>query len=242
MRVLKTGRGTVLIAAGMWFWFLVPAAAEELWTQAAAYAAKTVELEAKTVEIRTWELDKQRAIRSESRMLFMQGPEGSITLRMAEEDGEPVSSAELQRMQRRMEKISYGSEREEVSPFAPDVQQRITYRRTNQTAVKDGRSCDEFRFTFADTDDKGKEILYRGKAWVERQSGLPVAVRYTLDPLPAPLSSFQAEQNYGYGETERWLLRSSVIEAKVRLLFVRKHFLTETLYSDYAPKRASATP
>jgi hypothetical protein len=136
-------------------------------------------------------------------------------------------------MEDRMNSSSFGSRHRGVDPFSPGAQEDLSYSLLEERTRRNSRECSSYRFTLDSEDAEGKQISYEGRAWIERESGRPVAVVYAPDPLPGPLSSFQAEHRYDTVDGGRWLLASVVVEAEARILFVHRHFITETKFSDY---------
>jgi hypothetical protein len=227
------------------------AAADALWDAAVAHTGSTQELEAGTVEMFTWQLDGNGEISEETRMLFSRSiaePAGSTDsasppirnrLVEAEVNGEKQNPDELDSMEKKMQDRMEGDSRHgnesRVDPFAPSVQKNIEYRVLEQEVDCNGRPCRLYRFTLPSTDRKGREIRYVGRAWLDSEEGRPVRITYAPDPMPGPLKDFRGEHNYGYGDSQRWLLRSVVVEIRAQVLFVRKHFITETRFTDYFP-------
>jgi hypothetical protein len=115
------------------------------------------------------------------------------------------------------------------NPFDPEVQASIeTSPREGLTEVG-GRSCVLYSFSLKKKDGSKAE----GTAALERETGAPVEVRYTLTPLPRGAQSFTAVLHYGSGPMGGGLLVDVEMEGKGKILFITRAFRSDISLEQY---------
>lgn len=120
----------------------------------------------------------------------------------------------------------------QTSPFDPAAQPRVTVRETDRFRYIDGFPAVAFEYTVAG-DGKRSAV---GTAWLLEESGRPILLEATIDPLPRYLESFSARQSYS-GDSERWTASALDFDAEVRFLLIRRRIESAMEFSDYFQHR-----
>jgi hypothetical protein len=106
--------------------------------------------------------------------------------------------------------------------FDPDVQGFVKTVPLEETALVGNVACAAFRFTMKKSD--GSELS--GTASLEKESGAPMEVTYTIKPLPRGVWSLTTVLRYADGPEGRGYLRDVSIEGTGGWLFIKKGFRT----------------
>ncbi len=106
------------------------------------------------------------------------------------------------------------------NPFDPDVQALVTGRAQEGTREIEGRTCVVYSFSLKRKD--GSSAV--GTAALERDTGAPVEVSYTLSPLPRGAQSFTAVLRYGRGPAGQGFLLGVEMDGEGRILFISRAF------------------
>lgn len=128
------------------------------------------------------------------------------------------------------------------SPFDARRQDAVQAFATAERKTLFGRACRRFNFSFRTVIvNKGKteELTWRGMAWLEEASGVPVKLEFTFSPLPGLVRSLWSIYLYDTVSPDRWVLKRVSISGHGGFLFIRKDFRTTTTFSHY--RRAPAT-
>jgi hypothetical protein len=115
------------------------------------------------------------------------------------------------------------------NPFDPDVQSAIETSAREGYGDVEGKSCVLYSFSLKKKDGSRAE----GTAALERETGAPVEVRYTLKPLPRGVQSFAAVLRYGKGPTGSGFLLGVEMEGKGRILFISRAFRSDIALDGY---------
>lgn len=131
------------------------------------------------------------------------------------------------------------------SPFDPERQQDVTVTPAQEKLQLFGCRCRRFNFTFrTHIVRKGKpvELTWRGMAWLREESGVPVKLEFTLDPLPGLLRSLWSIYLFETASPDRWVVKQVSISGHGGFLFIIKRFRTTTTFTDYrlAPATGAA--
>jgi hypothetical protein len=121
-------------------------------------------------------------------------------------------------------------------PFNPDKQQNVTVRDHAEKQLMFGRTCQRFDFSFetAITRTKKKESLtWIGKAWLDENSGIPVKLEFSIEPLPKNVYRFWTIYIYEISTEQDWTLKEVKVEGQGGFLFIKKSFRSTTIFSDY---------
>ena len=129
------------------------------------------------------------------------------------------------------------------NPFAAAHQGAVQAFATAERQALFGRLCRRFNFTYRTTIvRKGKtdELTWRGMAWLDEASGVPVKLEFTFSPLPGLVRSLWSIYLYDIDSPDRWVLKRVSMTGSGGFLFIRKNFRTTTTFSQY--RRAPAAP
>lgn len=122
------------------------------------------------------------------------------------------------------------------SPFNPDKQRNVTVRAHAEKQLLFGRLCHRYDFTFkadAGGNDDGENPTWVGKAWLEENSGIPVKLEFSFDPLPKRVNSLWTVYLYEVNTAGEWLLKEITFQGQGGFLFIKKRFRSTTSFSDY---------
>ncbi len=106
--------------------------------------------------------------------------------------------------------------------FDPDVQASVQAAPLEETALVGSVACAVFRFTMKKSD--GSELS--GTAALEKDSGAPMEVTYTVKPLPKGVWTMTTVLRYADGPEGNGYLRDVSIEGTGGWLFIKKGFRT----------------
>lgn len=116
----------------------------------------------------------------------------------------------------------------QISPFDPAAQDRVEARATGETRTIRGRQATAFAYTVT---GEGRRNAV-GTAWLATDSGAPLLLETSIEPLPVYLESFFASQSFG-GNDDRWTADALSFEANVRFLLIRRRIESALEFSDY---------
>jgi hypothetical protein len=123
------------------------------------------------------------------------------------------------------------------NPFNPDRQQGVTVRAHAEKQLLFGRVCQRFDFSFkTEIDRKNKKVektTWVGKAWLEENSGIPLKLEFSLEPLPKHVNSLWTIYLYEINATGDWVLKEIKVQGQGGFLFIKKSFRSTTSFSDY---------
>ncbi len=122
------------------------------------------------------------------------------------------------------------------SPFDPERQHDVTVSAAPERVPLFGCRCRRFDFTYRTRIvRKGEpvDLTWRGMAWLEEGSGMPVKLEFTLDPLPKLLRSLWSIYLFDTASPERWVVNKVSLTGHGGFLFIIKRFRTTTTFSDY---------
>jgi hypothetical protein len=148
-------------------------------------------------------------------------------------DGEDITEEEIAKEEKRRAEgdgdESESDEMEGYSPFESDSQERVVIYRTGTEEVLDGRRTVIFEFAERTEDDEE----YIGKAWLEVDTGVPVKIEHTVDPLPKRVKRMVTTMDYEYFPPDSLVVARVYVEATGGILFIKKHFRMNMTFSDY---------
>ncbi len=131
------------------------------------------------------------------------------------------------------------------SPFDAGRQGEVQAYATAERETLFGRPCRRFNFTYRTAivrKGKVEELTWRGMAWLEEASGVPVKLEFTLSPLPGLVRSLWSIYLYDIESPDRWVLKQVSMTGSGGFLFIRKSFRTTTTFSQYRRAPAVSRP
>lgn len=105
---------------------------------------------------------------------------------------------------------------------------KIKVKVTNQKKNINGFICKGFDFEYKGKDEKGKELIYKGIAWLEEECGAPLMIDFTFKKLPMFVKSLNIENYYSL-DKENLIWHSIMVKTNVEASFFGKKILNETL-------------
>lgn len=233
-----------------------------LWTRAAAaYEANKNLVPGSMVQL-VEELDGDGKVKSrnEARLRFTPGGPDSVTTEIlsATEDGKDVTAKEREKLARQQEKArkdrakqakadekragekkdgerSHGVSSND-SPFAENAQKDIRVADTGRRETERGRRCAvlEFAYPRRDPDDpKAKPFTVKGTAWIDEETGAPLRVDSTRDPLPRGVKRMSSTFLYAPRPDGSLVLSEMRIEGEGGFLFINKRFRMKAAFADH---------
>ncbi len=217
---------------------------DSLWSMAVSLAEANTRWVPGTIYMRMQEVDKHGEPKDEGghevwTRLYL-GEDGEVASEMIKvlDDGEDVTEEERARLagEEAGEDDDDGDgghmTLEGYSPFDPGHQDRIVVLATGRQEEVDGRQC--FVFEFEDErEGKDREEKVLGEAWLEAETGIPLKLGYTTDPLPKRVKKMYTTVLYDYDGPDAWYAGSLSLKATGGILFIKKHFSMSLAFSDY---------
>jgi hypothetical protein len=131
------------------------------------------------------------------------------------------------------------------SPFDAGRQAAVQAYATAERRMLFGRPCRRFNFSYRTAivrKGKPEELTWRGMAWLDEASGVPVKLEFTFSPLPGLVRSLWSIYQYDTESPERWVLKKVSMTGHGGFLFIRKNFRTTTTFSQYRRARSASRP
>jgi hypothetical protein len=131
------------------------------------------------------------------------------------------------------------------SPFAAARQGAVQAFATAEHRTLFGRLCRRFNFSYRTAivrKGKAEELTWRGMAWLDEASGMPVKLEFTFSPLPGLVRSLWSIYLYDIESPERWVLKQVSMTGHGGFLFIRKNFRTTTTFGQYRRASAASRP
>ncbi|HBE78362.1 MAG TPA: hypothetical protein DDW65_11375 [Firmicutes bacterium] len=86
--------------------------------------------------------------------------------------------------------LTFGND--DVNPFDPKVQKDVYYHPTDQKETINQQECVLYEYTWKKNDER----IQKGTAWLAVDTGLPLKLKFVLDPKPKYVKSFEATANF----------------------------------------------
>ncbi len=124
------------------------------------------------------------------------------------------------------------------SPFDPEVQDSVTYRRIDAPDPPPGKPCVAFGFA----QQTASQTTLVGTAWLEQDGGMPLELRFTTDPLPKRVKEMSMTLRFAEGPERSWLPQEMHVEAMGKFLFFKKRFRSTMTFSEHWWKEEPSPP
>ena len=115
------------------------------------------------------------------------------------------------------------------TPFHPATQPEVTFRRLDARRSIAGREC----VGFAYEQGSGARERTVGTAWLEAQTGAPLAIEAAPDPLPPLVQRARMEVRFEYTPEGAWYPTRFVAEGTAVILFVKRGFSMDLTFTDH---------
>jgi hypothetical protein len=202
---------------------------DSFWVKAVALAGANDDLVPGLIKMHMQEVDKNGKPKNEDKYYeawstLSLGADGEVqyeTVRVIE-NGEDITESEKAKEQAEDEdeEESESERMEAYNPFDPDSQDRISVVPIGSAGIVGGRNTVVYEFTERTEDD----VEISGRAWLEIDSGAPVRIEYTPDPLPKRVKSLTTTVEYEHMYPDSLVARHMVVEVTGGFLFIKKHF------------------
>jgi len=122
------------------------------------------------------------------------------------------------------------------SPFNPERQKNVTFHASDEKQMLFGHFCRRFDFIYqTEIVRKGEpeKLTWSGMAWLDENSGLPLKLEFSLEPLPNRVRSLWTIYLYEISPPDNWVLKKITISGQGGFLFIKKRFRSSTSFGDY---------
>ncbi|MCX6558128.1 MAG: hypothetical protein NTW95_11995 [Candidatus Aminicenantes bacterium] len=122
------------------------------------------------------------------------------------------------------------------SPFNPDKQHQVTVQATGEKQLLFEKTCRRFDFSFQTEivqKSKKENLTWVGKAWLDENSGIPVKLEFSFEPLPKHVYSLWTIYMYETTVSGDWYLKEIKVQGHGGFLFIKKGFRSTTNFSEY---------
>jgi len=119
------------------------------------------------------------------------------------------------------------------SPFDPEEQDHVTITNIGPVEIVEGVRSQVFEFRHQ-TSDRASNT---GTAWLDTETGEPVLLRLSIEPLPRFISEFEMEQYFARDEQGRWVVRRLEFVGAGRILFLQRRIESRLIFSEYFRSR-----
>lgn len=218
-----------------------------LWQKALVVYQKNNDLIPNKMEVYSEMLDRQGRPDSVSKYYFniivdAQG-KTRTELTKAFKDNQDVTLETNKKMESRDAEQEKSAKKKETlsismgdTPFNPDQQKNVTARAHAEKQLLFGRMCRRFDFSFKAAmgrKDQAENPTWVGKAWLEENSGIPVKLEFSFEPLPKHVSNLWTIYLYEVNAAGDWVLKEITVQGQGGFLFIKKGFRSTTRFNDY---------
>jgi hypothetical protein len=243
---------SVVLAAGRPLQNVIPS----LWTKAVAVFETNKNIIPGSMTQTTEELGADGSVKSRTESRFRFSPDGTdkdgiktkilsvvkdgkdLTAERQKEYADQRKKREAQEEKRgpgKNEKRTYSFSSND-SPFSAEVQKDIQAVDTGKRENIGGRGCAVFEFAYLRRDESGaktKPYTVRGTAWIDEESGHPLRLDSTRDPLPRGAKRLSSSSLYETRPDGSWVLKEILFEGEGGFLFIKKRFRVKAVFGDH---------
>ena len=115
------------------------------------------------------------------------------------------------------------------SPFDPLEQTNVRIVDAGPTVILDGVPAQPFEYEH----ETGPDSITRGTAWLSVETGEPIRVHATIEPLPSFVRDFALRQRFDRDEEGRLIVRELEFDGVGRILFLERRIESRLIFSDY---------
>lgn len=219
------------------------AAPDALWQKAVAIAGANGNWTAGLVVARSEERDDDGKVTKtqEQWLRTTPGEDGKETFEVVKalEDGKELMDRELAKLNKRVKsQRKEGSEKGQVNlsysplgPFDPEAQASVSAQYRGPREIAPGETCAAYEF-----EQKRKEDVVKGTACLAEQTGVPVEISISMDPLPQFVRQLKATIRYESDSDGAWYPKEQVMDIAARFLFIKKNIHSFTTFGEYRKK------
>ncbi len=219
---------------------------DSLWLKAAALSDKNHDLVPGLMKMYMQEVDKQGEPKDDEKYhevwsTLRLGEDGEVKYEMVKtiENGKDVTEEEKAKEEKekadekkegdREDEDSESQEMEGYNPFDRESQAGISIEALGDGGVVGGRQTFVYEFTDRTEDD----VVISGKAWLEEDTGVPVRIEYTPDPLPKRVKRMVTTMEYEHMYPDSLIVKHMIVDVTGGILFIKKHFHMNITFDDY---------
>ncbi len=221
--------------------------ADALWLKAVDVArqAEKSGIKARSVTIETVVKKGSGAIEHTSKVVMRLPEDGDddspAEVVSAVEDGKDMTqeAKKAEEEGRRRKKANGGKDPDDTitinlgyHPFSPKSQDQVTARRDGSVMLE-GRPA--VLYSFSQAAPSGKSAV-KGKAWLDPESGAPLQVEASPDPLPRFVSKMTTTVMFEVAPGGQWRPKSSTIRGEGGFLFYHRLVESDVVFSDFGFK------
>ncbi|MCF7929022.1 MAG: hypothetical protein K9L68_09030 [Spirochaetales bacterium] len=115
------------------------------------------------------------------------------------------------------------------NPLNPLFQDRVTYEDTGEVFYMEGKKTRRFSYRLSHSDG----TTTTGSFWLETETGIPLKMTATLEPLPWFLKSFYFENYYHYEDDTTWYSKRMFAKGEAWFILFSKRFEATLYFDDY---------
>jgi hypothetical protein len=213
---------------------------EDLWQKAVQIAAQNQNYAPGKGHMLVRELNTQGKIKKEEEtwleMTVGQDNQYRVECVKAMENGKDVTEKERNNFNNNADKIksqksskrSFSFGNDDLNPFDPKVQKDVFYHPTDRKETMDGQECVLYEYTWK----KDVEKTQKGTAWLVSDTGMPLFLKFTLEPNPKYVKSFEATAHFNHKDGV-WYPEIGDMESSGGFWFKRFHIQVHFTLSDY---------
>jgi hypothetical protein len=193
---------SLIVIVFLWGLLMAPAygteKTDDLWQKAVQIAAQTQKYMPGNVETHVEEFNTRgKLTKREAAWLQLTADENNqikTKCLKALENDKDVTERENQKFNKPQKSskrnLSFGND--DLNPFDPKIQKDVYYHPTDQKEVINQKECVLYEYTWK----KNAEKAQKGTAWLAVDTGMPVKLKFTLDPKPKYVKSFEATADF----------------------------------------------
>lgn len=242
---LKIRLIVVIFSCGLAFTPAYAMATEDLWQKAVQIAAENQDYVPGKVHTYVEELNRRgKVIKTEETWLQVtvdQNDQIKVECLKVMENGKDVTGREKDKREKDI--YNYNSEKksrksskrtltfgnDDLNPFAPKVQKDVFYHPTDRKEIINQQECVLYEYTWR----KNAGQTQKGTAWLAVDTGMPLSLKYSLNPKPKYLKDFWATAKYNHLNGGLWHPESGEMEASGGFWFKRFHVKVRFTLSDF---------
>lgn len=234
----------LIIALGAGFVIARESPADPLWQKAVALAGANLDLVPGKMMSRIIELDDNGKTKSvnESWLRFYLAPDKQVETELlkAVKDGKDITAEQRKKMAEDRKKQTASADSKDnkrpkksidlsdSNPFAPGIQASVIKKSLDRREIIQEKNCLVYEYHY--TKD---ELSYKGLAWLEEDTGTPLRLQYSLDPLPKYTTRMLTVINYSSDNSGLWHPATMTMEAAGKFLMIKKNLRMVFEFSEY---------
>ncbi len=171
------------------------------------------------------------------RLVYVPRPAGSenggeYEIIEATKDGSDVTEERRREAEKRRSPSGPPEGAGDTNPFDPSLRDRVTYAAAGTSAVIGGVPCRGYSFKL----DGKKRFAYKGTAWIDPATGMPLLIELEFDRLPPLVTEFRMLTRYN-SDPAAWYPVEIEMDAAGTILLASRAYHTRMLFSRYLRPR-----